>query len=138
MQEVTDVFAKTKKWLAEHHLGWIVAALAAVAGFVVGRRASAPAAADFAKLRADCAELAERLRRREEEIDQLRRLHNSDSERYQSIAAELAAARSALDGIGKSVESGQDNVGKLAENNQRLREWIRQYGARLEAVQPEG
>ena len=132
------MFAKTKTWLSSHHLGWIVAVLAAVAGFLVGRRASAPAAADFAKLRADCAELAERLRRREEEIDQLRRLHDSDAERYNSIAAELAAARSALDGIGKSVESGQDNVEQLTENNRRLREWIEKYGAHIENIQPEG
>ncbi len=136
--EVTDVFTKIKDWLQDHHLGWVVIIFAALAGFLVGRRSNGAAAADFAKLREDYAGLTERLRQREAELDQLRELHHIDAERYSVLTAELSEARTALDGIGKSVESGQGNVGKLAENNRRLAEWIRNYGTQIEVDESEG
>lgn len=125
---------KIKHWMQEHHMGWIVVALAALAGAFVGRRSSSGIKSDLGRLQADYARLTARLEERERELDELRKLSASDEDRLRSLAAELARARSALDDLGESIRDGQDRSGKLAENNRRLEEWIQKYGEGLSRI----
>ena len=117
-------------WIKKN-MPWLAAVLAAVAGFIIGRR-TIGTSSDFAKLREDNNKLVDQIRQLESELKQLAELNQSNGAELENIRQQLREAEQLVEQSRRTLEGSGSDIEELRQANQRLAEWISKYGAQVQ------
>jgi TolA-binding protein len=118
------------KWIKKN-LPWLAAVLAALAGFLVGRR-TVGTSGDFAKLREDNDKLVDQIRQLESELGKLAELNQSNEAELGNIRVQLREAEFLVEQSRITLEGSGEDLDGLRKTNQRLADWISTYGAKVQ------
>ncbi len=118
------------EWIKKN-LPWLSAVLAALAGFLVGRR-SVGTSSDFAKLRADNDQLVDQIRQLESELKQLAELNQSNGDELENLRQQLREADFLVEQSKRTLAGSGEDIEELRQANQRLADWISQYGTQVQ------
>ena len=118
------------EWIKKN-LPWLAAVLAALAGFLVGRR-TVGTSSDFAKLRADNDKLIDQIRQLESELGKLAELNRENETELERIGKQLREAEFLVEQSRITLEGSGEDLDGLRETNQRLADWISTYGAQVQ------
>ena len=118
------------KWIKKN-IPWLAAVLAAVFGFIVGRR-TVGTSSDFAKLRADNDKLVDEIRQLESELGRLAELNQSNEAELGNIRVQLREAEFLVEQSKRTLEGSGEDLDGLRETNQRLADWVSQYGTKIQ------
>ena len=118
------------KWIKKN-IPWLAAVLAAVFGFIVGRR-TVGTSSDFAKLREDNDKLVDQIRQLESELKQLAELNQSNGDELENLRQQLREADFLVEQSKRTLEGSGEDLDGLRETNQRLADWISQYGTKIQ------
>ena len=117
-------------WIKKN-IPWLAAVLAAVFGFIVGRR-TVGTSSDFAKLRADNDKLVDQIRQLESELKQLAELNQSNGDELENLRQQLREADFLVEQSKRTLEGSGEDLDGLRETNQRLADWISTYGTQVQ------
>ena len=118
------------KWIKKN-IPWLAAVLAAVFGFIVGRR-TVGTSSDFAKLREDNDKLVDQIRQLESELKQLAELNQSNGDELENLRQQLREADFLVEQSKRTLEGSGEDLDGLRETNQRLADWISTYGTQVQ------
>ncbi len=118
------------KWIKKN-LPWLAAVLAALAGFLVGRRTVGTSGV-FAKLREDNSKLVDEIRQLESELGKLAELNQSNEAELGNIRVQLREAEFLVEQSRITLEGSGEDLDGLRKTNQRLADWISTYGAKVQ------
>ena len=118
------------KWIKKN-IPWLAAVLAALAGFIVGRR-TVGASSDFAKLREDNDKLVDQIRQLESELGRLAELNQSNEAELGNIREQLREAEFLVEQSKRTLAGSGEDLDGLRQTNQKLADWISKYGAQVQ------
>lgn len=118
------------KWIKKN-IPWLAAVLAALAGFIVGRR-TVGTSSDFAKLREDNDKLVDQIRQLESELGRLAELNQSNEAELGDIKEQLREAEFLVEQSKRTLAGSGEDLDGLRQTNQRLADWISKYGAQVQ------
>ena len=117
-------------WIKKN-IPWLAGLLAAVFGFIVGRR-TVGTSSDFAKLREDNDKLIDQIRQLESELGKLAELNRENETELERIGKQLREADFLVEQSRRTLEGSGEDLDGLRQTNQRLADWISQYGAQIQ------
>jgi chromosome segregation ATPase len=109
----------------------LAAVLAAVFGFIVGRR-TVGTSGDFAKLREDNDKLVDQIRQLESELGKLAELNRENETELERIGKQLREAEFLVEQSRRTLEGSGEDLDGLRKTNQRLADWISTYGTQVQ------
>jgi len=118
------------EWIKKN-IPWLAAVLAALAGFIVGRR-TVGTSSDFAKLREDNSKLVDQIRQLESELGKLAELNRENETELERIGKQLREAEFLVEQSRLTLEGSGEDLDGLRETNQRLADWISTYGTQVQ------
>ncbi len=107
----------------------------AIGGIIVGAILSARrTSADFERLRDDYKQLREQFAELEQQIEHIRTVKGNADSTIGQLEKSIRADGAIIDTIRGELDSGELNIDRLQETNDRLRSWIQKYGEQIEAL----
>ena len=128
---IASGFSKAKAWTKEYG-NYLVLAFTLAIGFLIGRKSNGRASSDFNKLRDDNNKLREQIASLREQYEKLVALNQGNEQQLADLAGQLSNAEKLVGEAAKLDTGNADDLGKLRETNQQLRDWIQKYGKQFE------